>query len=102
MTDTERRVLRAIQQAYPHAIRKNECAPISPRAFKAAVHELRAQKYPIASDGNGYWLAQTPQELRDTSAWLLSQIASVASTRAVLEEMADSMEAPQVTLFGAA
>jgi hypothetical protein len=92
VTPVQARVLRRIQNAWPHTVRKTECAPISPRSFEAAVRELRLAHYPIASDGDGYCWARTPHELRATADGLLRRISHVAETRDALIETAQRME----------
>lgn len=89
---TSERVLARLRQAWPHTIRKTECSPISPRAFEAAVRELRLAGHPIASDTDGYWIAVLPSELRDTADGLLRRMSHVAETRSALLETAERME----------
>lgn len=98
MGKTERRVLAKLEQSWPHTVRKTECAPVTPRAFEEAVRNLRLTGHPIASDGDGYWIARTPKELHDTADALLRRMASVAQTREALIRTADAMAAPQGTL----
>jgi hypothetical protein len=90
--EVQQRVLRRIQNAWPNAIRKTDCAPISPRTFEAAVRELRLAGHPISSDGDGYAWATTPHELRATADGLLRRISHVAETRDALIETAKRME----------
>jgi hypothetical protein len=105
MTKTERRVLASIQQAWPHTIRKTDCAPVTPRAFEDAVMALRREHYPIASGPDGYWWAMTPDELVGTAEGLLRRMARVAETREALMETAQRMRLAAAghiapTLFG--
>lgn len=86
MTKTQERVLARIRSSFPHTTRKTECAPISPRAFEAAVRELRLAGYPIASDGDGYRWAVRPKDLRETADALLRRMGHVAETRDALLE----------------
>jgi hypothetical protein len=91
VTPVEARVLRKIENAWPGTVTKNACKPISPRAFEAAVHELRLAGHPIASDAEGYWIAQTPAELEDTANALedrlRTQYATIKALRATVERM---------------
>ena len=90
-SEVQTRVLRRIQGAWPHAIRKTDCAPISPRTFEAAVRELRLAGQPIASDGDGYSWATTPGELEATADALLRRMSHVAMTMDALRETAAAM-----------
>lgn len=98
MGKIERRVLSKLEQSWPHTVRKTDCSPVTPRAFEAAVRILRLAGQPIASDGDGYWIARTPKELHDTADALLRRMAAVAETREALLRTADAMQAPQGTL----
>lgn len=91
MTETQQRVLDAIRNAWPRAVRKR-MFDLTPRTVDSTVRELRLAGYPIASDPDGYMWATTPQELRDTADGLLRRMGQVAVTRDALEATAAEME----------
>lgn len=91
MTKTQQRVLSAIRNAWPRAVRKR-MFDLTPRTVDSTVRELRLAGFPIASDPDGYTWATTPRELRDTADGLLRRMSHVAQTRDALEATAAAME----------
>lgn len=54
---------------------------LSGRKLRQAVNDLRCAGHPICSDENGYFYAETPQELEATIRQLLSRIGKIAEAK---------------------
>lgn len=89
---TAERVLARLRVARPHPVTKAMFGDLSPRTVEARIRELRLEGHPIASDASGYWLSDSPAELRATADGLLRRMAHVAQTMDALRATAAGME----------
>ena len=66
---------------------------ISGAEVRSQIHNLRTQNVPIASDGNGYYIATNPSDLEHTIASLNSRISKMIAVRESLKKSQEKMKA---------
>lgn len=59
---------------------------ISGAEVRSLIHKFRTQNIPIASDGNGYYIATDPNDLNHTIASLNSRISKIIEVRESLKK----------------
>ena len=66
----------------------------STRDVEAEVNRCRLNGVPIVSNGDGYWLAQTPVEVMECYRWLRHRYLNQARTAWALKRAAARMARP--------
>ena len=65
-----------------------------PREIEEAIHQLRADGVPIGSGGNGYFMAESPEQLDGTVRHLTSRIRKETATLRHTLSMQERMKRP--------
>lgn len=90
-------ILRTIPVGSGERITSNQiCKRIDepfPSKIRTSINKLRANFYPICSDGKGYFMADKPEDINHTIASLNSRIHKMIQAREGIKKMQKVMEA---------